>query len=29
LKPCVESCGASCSRQSRRIMKKPLMGSAI
>ena len=29
LKPWVESCGASCSKRSRRIMKKPLMGSAI
>ena len=29
LKPCVDSCGASCSKRSRRIMKKPLMGSAI
>ena len=29
LKPCAESFGASCSKRSRRTMKKPLMGSAI
>ena len=29
LKPWVESCGANSSKRSRRIMKKPLMGSAI
>ena len=27
LKPCEESCGASSSKRSRRIMKKPLIGS--